>query len=444
MITVGVVAVGSGLLARRQFGRRWGLPPGALHVLPIAAFEDPNHLARQAERLGPVFKIANTLPTPRLRPTVCVVGLSLGRDLLRDHDVDLAAPALPTSQAVPSGFLRNMERADHERYSPLFRAAAAAMLLPDIESAGPELARLIAALRTGEPAGVHPGAAIRTAVRGILIPGVVGVSDRADVDFVNSSIDDIEAGARRWKPVEPRRRSFQRTIDHLGARVDDLLPTSLLAGALARRPADLKSDVVIGNAVQIVALSTTDVSALMVWVIDTLARQPAQAERVRADIATGDEQATTAFLREVLRLNQSEYVHRVAQKTFWFHGHRIPAGWTVRICVRESHRLASSFDQPDLFDPDRFAAALPDRSLYSPFGLFRHHCIGGGLTLAIGGLVLRALLSEHTVDLVRDASPEHNPNHWEPGRRLRVRLVPAGAVDSSLVEVAQRAAPQGV
>ncbi len=431
LVMATAVVIVLGVLARSRVGERWGLPPGALDLLPVAAFEDPDHLARTAARLGPVFKIANTLPTPRLRPTVCVVGLAVGHDLLRDHDASLVAPALPTSRAVPSGFLRNMTSADHELYAPLFRRAAAEMSPPDAASAREELRVLVASLASDSKDGVRPGDLIRTAVRRILIRSIVGLSEPADVAFIVDAIECIEAGARRWKPVEPRRRAFQGAIDHLQERSDDLLPTSLLARALAGRTPDQSIEAIMGNVVQIVALSTTDVSALMEWVIDTLVHHPVQAERLKSDVGAGrTDEAATAFIREVLRLNQSEYIHRKAAETFWFQGHRIPCGWTVRVCVRESHRLASSFDRPDEFDAERFAAALPGRARYSPFGVYRHHCIGGGLTLAIGAIVLEALLLDHTVQLVRDSPPEHNPNHWQPGRRLRIRLVreegPAG------------------
>ena len=54
------------------------------------------------------------------------------------------------------------------------------------------------------------------------------------------------------------------------------------------------------------------------------------------------------------QLAQSEYLFRRANNAIQFRGVVIPAGWLVRVCIREIHRDPAVFTNPDRFDPDRF------------------------------------------------------------------------------------------
>src|SRR5262249_49413756 len=97
--------------AHPAYGRRRGLPPGGLALVPSRrASVEPDFYAREARRQGVVFKMAQFH-----RPVACVLGLERGRSVLREHAPALVPPPLPLSSAIPRGFLRYMEPADHER-----------------------------------------------------------------------------------------------------------------------------------------------------------------------------------------------------------------------------------------------------------------------------------------------------------------------------------------
>ena len=100
-----------------------------------------------------------------------------------------------------------------------------------------------------------------------------------------------------------------------------------------------------------------------------LGRHPEWGERMRQDPALVDK-----FIMETLRLAQSEYLYRVVRRDFEFEGFRFPKGWLIRLCVWESHRTSDAFDDPELFDPDRFVESSYRASDYSPFGWAQHAC----------------------------------------------------------------------
>ena len=131
---------------------------------------------------------------------------------------------------------------------------------------------------------------------------------------------------------------------------------------------------------------------------------------------------------ETLRLHQSEFIQRRALRPLEIDDYRVPAGWFVRMCVRESHRDPAVFADPDAFDPDRFAGRRFSAYEYSPFGRLEHRCIGVSATLALAGCFVAALADGYDLSVVRDGPHEFNRYHWRPSRRFRVRLAPRGPI----------------
>jgi cytochrome P450 len=80
------------------------------------------------------------------------------------------------------------------------------------------------------------------------------------------------------------------------------------------------------------------------------------------------------------------------------------------------------FENPDVFDPDRFLRKRPTRDEYSPFGLDRHACIGEGLARAMGEMFAREL-TRYAWEVTTDGPAQMSSwRHWEPSSRFRVRL----------------------
>lgn len=100
-------------------------------------------------------------------------------------------------------------------------------------------------------------------------------------------------------------------------------------------------------------------------------------------------------------------------------GVRIPAGAKVCVAPWVIHRHRSLWDDPERFDPDRFAGERPPRFTYLPFGAGPRICIGANLALAEATLILSEIARRWRLSL-------------EPGQQVAVKprmtLRPAGPI----------------
>jgi cytochrome P450 len=102
----------------------------------------------------------------------------------------------------------------------------------------------------------------------------------------------------------------------------------------------------------------------------------------------------------------------------------IPAGWSIRFCIHESHRDPAVFADPDRFDPERFARRTYSRDEYAPFGADAHGCMGAHITHFLGRLFVEELAQGFEWQIVQDGPTEPGGNrhrdHWRPNSRHRV------------------------
>src|SRR5215216_322562 len=118
---------------------------------------------------------------------------------------------------------------------------------------------------------------------------------------------------------------------------------------------------------------------------------------------------TRMVIDETLRLYPPAWItNRRAIQDDTICGYRIPADAILSISPYVTHRDPTLWENPEGFDPDRFA---PERSsgrphfAYFPFGGGPHQCIGKGFALLEATLVLALLTQQYELHLV-------------PGRRL--------------------------
>jgi cytochrome P450 len=118
---------------------------------------------------------------------------------------------------------------------------------------------------------------------------------------------------------------------------------------------------------------------------------------------------TRMVIDETLRLYPPAWItNRRAIEDDTICGYRIPADAIVSISPYVTHRDPTLWQNPEGFDPDRFA---PERSsgrphfAYFPFGGGPHQCIGKGFALLEATLVLALLTQQYELHLV-------------PGRRV--------------------------
>jgi cytochrome P450 len=90
-------------------------------------------------------------------------------------------------------------------------------------------------------------------------------------------------------------------------------------------------------------------------------------------------------------------------------GFRIPAGSGVLISPFAVHRHPIFWDNPEGFDPDRFAPGRAERRpayAYLPFGAGHRSCIGSGFGMLESQLVVAMTVQRYRLDLVAGASVE--------------------------------------
>lgn len=431
--------------ARPARGRRRGLPPGSLAILPPASLLDHWFYRRAAAQYGPVFKTSHFG-----RPMACVVGLGRGTALLRAGREALISRPFPFSRFIPGGFIRHMTPDTHARYHALFRAAIAPDVVDDSEPiiagcAEMALRRFAAASARAGAAGVAPTPHLEGLVFHVfarLFFGIAPDSPDAEglralyrmIDFRNlagASDREIEEALKAITEVIRR----QRSLAGMAERGGEPPPRAFLFELEREAPGALDDMTAVRNLIYIMHTGGNDVQGLLHWVLKILGEHPDWMLRLRRELATGNPAArdqdslATRIVLECLRLEQSEHVFRTAAADIHFGGFLVPKRWQVRVCVQESHRDPAVFADPDRFDPDRFLGRRYTRAEYSPFGLPGKSCLGDHVTRAVARLFVTALAG-YDCTVVSDGPPELTSfQHWGPNPAFRVTLAPRTELD---------------
>ncbi|WP_406601285.1 cytochrome P450 [Micromonospora yasonensis] len=166
-----------------------------------------------------------------------------------------------------------------------------------------------------------------------------------------------------------------------------------------------------GDVVAMFSTATETTIALLSWLWPVLEKHPEVATRLHAEVerVVGDgpvrrehlPQLTYGrmVLDELLRLYPAGWlIPRTAAADDELGGVRIPAGATVLVSPYVTQRMATFWDDPTRFDPERFAPDRPRRRYryaYFPFGGGPHQCLGQYLFLLEAQLIVSTVLSRY-------------------------------------------------
>ncbi|MFL5674548.1 MAG: cytochrome P450 [Chloroflexota bacterium] len=396
--------------ARPAYGRARALPPGSLSVASVGPWVDDQFYRKQADRYGPVFKTRHVTI-----PTVCIVDLRAGMALLRDHDAALDTPPARFSSFIEGGFVRYMAPDDHRTYWQAMRRGVTGAIIRDAEA---DIARIVRRHLDGTTSTSETTDEIACRVLLRLLFGFA--PDDPEADRLVSLYRVIDP-RRAWRST---RRTVLAAIEETEATILRRTPAGFYGAALATADGSVDEAILLRNFVFLNHAAGGDLGGLLAWIVRMLTDNPQWIARLRA------EEPRSALARhvvqETLRLEQSEFITRRATEDIRWAGFLIPKGWRIRICVRESHRSAAMFPDPDRFDPDRFIAARPDHEAYSPFGVVttRTSCLGEALTLAVGRIFVDELVRGFDWSVVSDGPREFSGFHWRPSRKFRIALAP--------------------
>ncbi len=401
------------------------LAPGSLRVPKARVNHNQTFLLERAEELGPIFKV--WLPH---KMTTCIVGHDLSRRFLSDNEGKLRAGTPDLSPLFPHGFLRALEGEVHRTYRRQILDAFNNTPVEDHETAvraiiRDGLAKLAAFQQPVTNAVIRQTMkAMSTAIFLRLILGVDRNTERFEA-FVSAY--DIYAPDGPFITVEDRHKTAYRTIrlmvDRLieDIRRDPDAPPSLLRHLIR---SDTVNDTTLGNLIQMVEATRYDVHGLWTWILKHLGDNPEAVHLARGDHVgeNGGCPALQAIPRESLRMEQSEMLRRVATEDIVFDGFFIPKRSHIRICVWEAHHDPMKFADPFVYKCERFMTAKVPASLYSPFGLDKHRCLGADWTYSLSALMVEELTSQYTWTITDDGIPEMGKFHFEPNRTFSVKI----------------------
>ena len=425
---------------RARYGRSRALPPGSLSLTTsIQALVDRDFYRKQAARHGAIFKMSQFH-----QPVICVVGLSRGHQLLREHQDALGPSPQRFSQYIPGGFLRYMDDPTHETYGSLFRQALSAQVvaqsLPVIrDAARQELALAAADARTARAGAVSPDRYLNRFVTAAFFRTLFGIAPgtpafervlRAYQPLAPIALSARLTGAPRAALDELRRLLTQHHEQWRLQPRSAGMPVCALS-ELGRLDARMPDATSVDNLIFIHKISSSNVLSLLRWIVAIVGRHPDWIARLRAEMAApssiGSQPLVTRIIMETLRLSQAEYLYRRLRRDVAFEGFSLPRGWLVRVCVWESHRSADVFEDAERFNPDRFLDRDYSPSAYSPFGADRHACNGVPMTNVICRAFLEQLTGVYQWGVERDQDLDRDFrhwSHWRPGAALRLRLDP--------------------
>lgn len=394
--------------------------------LDLAERRDRRFLLEHAATAGPVFSA-----TAWGDVWVCVVGTERCRRLLAAHRASLTPYTWDIAALVPGGFMRQMAGEVHATYRGRLVAALKTTSLDEwrcplsaawvetveahrisAEAADPEaLSRVLSELATDALAafvlGAAPGSPFHAAVK--------------------SGYSQMGARGAAWTIGDQQRLGFSNIT---AALTDALADGQVAANSLLGRINDdgALDDTMLGNLVYMVELGRMDLKAFLRWLLRFVVTEPAAAAEVHAE-----PQLATAFVYEALRLEQSERLARVVDRTFRFEGRVIPRGTMLRLCMWESHKDPEAFADPFRFDLHRMTGPVAERRrTYSPFGLDHHVCPFESAAVELVSTILALLLDRYRVELVDDGPPVRGPYHFEPSPLFTVRFVPHPAMEAAL------------
>jgi cytochrome P450 len=340
--------------------------------------------------------------------------------------------------------------------APLFRPADLAGLVPAMTAAAREQVQRWRASPAGSVQAVDRDMT-HTTFRVISATMFAGSAD-AEAAAILRSADkalstiswDVAAALLRfppwlWYPGKYARRRAGRHLREAVAQVLARRRAGGLAGddllarlALARDPdtgAPMSEKQLIDNLVTFLAAGHETTAKALTWTLYLIARAPEWQHRIRREVrdtvggaGVGAEHLdrlalTRAVLEEAMRLYPpAPVMTRLAAEAVTLGGEKLPAGTLVFMPVYALHRHSKLWDDPDRFDPGRFAPERRGsiaRTQFMPFGFGARTCIGASFAMMEGTAILATL--------VRHCDFEWDGAH-RPEPLSRVTLRPKGGM----------------
>ncbi|MEY8098501.1 cytochrome P450 [Falsihalocynthiibacter sp. S25ZX9] len=409
-----------------RFGNRLRnrIPPGELEDLEKLERTNRFILSDLSAMHGPIFKIKE-----EDRPQICVVGLELGRALLKTYAESLQPVNIDITPVLAAGFMRHMTGSEHIHYRAALTKAVNSMSVEGTQE--DYRAITLAALQKyseaklkGDDAASMLHDTLSEISTGFLIRLFFGLRPET-VEFaeVCQLFQRLGPHGVVWNVGDNQKLAFDALVAKLGTLLaTDVGETDDCVISTINNNGQLDSTM-LGNLIYMVEIGRYDMAGLFLWICKNAGLSGEYSDQIRneADVKTARGLAR-AFVLETLRLDQSERLIRRITQGFTFEGFKFPKDWRVRICMWESHKLPDKFENPFDFAPSRFMNNAPSPNVYSPFGLDHHQCPLASVSVALGARFLTCLVGNFRVLPVNDGPSVRGPYHWEPPVDFYVEL----------------------
>jgi cytochrome P450 len=137
-------------------------------------------------------------------------------------------------------------------------------------------------------------------------------------------------------------------------------------------------------------------AVMIAWAIELLLRNPAVIERLRTELAAGDDAYLNAVVKETLRMrpiNPTAAVRIVCDQPYALGGYQIQPGMLISPAVAVIHGRPDHYPEPKAFRPERFLGpSPPDPRAWIPFGGGERRCIGASFAAFEMAVVIRRVL----------------------------------------------------
>jgi cytochrome P450 len=405
-------------------------PPHTHVALSTKERSDRKLLLSLAEKHGPVFQVRFAG-----LDMVCVLGLSRGRRLLKEHEAALLPDTIDLKSLFPFGFMRQMEGAVHQKYRGILVEAVQALDHDDDKEDLEIIAKsgLDAFFASQSSNGGRSSlflASLTAISTGFLLRKFFGVAEGCDAyTRLAESFQRLGPHGLVWNIRQPQCEAFAEiqeillelaaahTTDGKARPKSNILQNIALRGNL--------DDTMIGNLIYMVEMGRYDLKGLFRWIAYYAASEPAWlktfAEQETENPSTSRAMAK-AFVQETLRMDQSELLMRDVKRDIEFEGFRIFKNQKVRICMWESHKDATHFENPFEFQPGRFLSTRKSQDAFSPFGADHHQCPFSAMSYAMGIVFLTVMARLYKVSAVNNGEPVRGAYHWEPASLFSVVL----------------------
>jgi cytochrome P450 len=267
------------------------------------------------------------------------------------------------------------------------------------------------------PFAVHPR--MQSVTLEVIVRAVFGVTDAGRLERLRQTLvvmlDEMASArlqvrvplARRLglaDPLEGIRRDARAADDLLYAEIaerradPDLVERSdilsLLAGARFEDGEGMSDEELRDQLITLLLAGHETTATALAWTLDLLLRNADALERLKSELAEGEDDYLRAVIAESLRLRPVvPLAGRRLSSELRVDGHTLPAGTDVTPAIWLAHTRADIYSDPYVFRPERFVDSKPETYAWIPFGGGVRRCLGAAFAELEMRVALREILT---------------------------------------------------